>query len=243
MNIEAMDGLVSFWDFQEKTAAGYIAKGPHPYRLQEMNGELARKDGGILFEQGKWLRCPRSECPELNIHGPDAQVTVAAWVNRSTLESAGCEAVAGMWDESRKKRQYCLFLNLLIWDSAEQVCGHVSSSGGPTPGYKYCMTSSIGGTPVTKGEWHFVAFTYDGVYAKSYLDGRLDARETYNPYEYREGLYDGGEDGADFTVGAVDRSGEIGNFYRGLLGGLAVFNRALSAEEIRKLNAWHPPGA
>ena len=39
----------------------------------------------------------------------------------------------------------------------------------------------------------------------SYLDGRLDYRDKYNPFEYREGLFDGGVDGSDFTVGAVDR--------------------------------------
>jgi hypothetical protein len=145
--------------------------------------------------------------------------------------------VAGIWNETAKKRQYCLFLNLRIWNSAEQVCGHVSAIGGPTPGYRYCMTASIGGTPVSKGEWHTAAFTYDGHHARSYLDGRLDVRDGFNPYEYPDGLFDGGEDGADFTVGAVDRSGEMGNFYNGLLGGLAVFNRALSEEELRLLHA------
>ena len=35
----------------------------------------------------------------------------------------------------------------------------------------------------------------------------------------------------DFTVGAVDREGEIGNFFTGRIGGLAMYNRALSPAE------------
>ncbi|GGD82898.1 LamG domain-containing protein [Paenibacillus nasutitermitis] len=239
--ITGIPGLISFWDFQETDGNEYVAKGLHPYRLKEMNGAAERVQDGVFgaysvnVTHGKWLSIPRNDCPELNIHGPQAKLTVAAWVNRAVIASRGCEFIAGIWNETAGKRQYGMFLNLEIWDSAEQVCGHVSAVGDPTPGYKYCMTSSIGATPVSKGEWHFIAFTYDSAESRAYLDGRLDQREAFNPYSYPDGLFDGGEEGADFTVGAVNRSGEIGNFYNGLLGGLAVFNRALSEEEIRSL--------
>ncbi|MFD0960180.1 LamG domain-containing protein [Paenibacillus chungangensis] len=237
-----MEGLVSFWDFHRANGEEFVAKGPCPYRLKAMNGAPERAEKGVFgdsslhIRDGQWLSIPRQDCPELNIYGPQAQLTVTAWVNRDRIDSTGCEFIAGIWNETARKRQYGMFLNLRIWDSAEQVCGHVSAVGGPTPGYQYCMTSSIGATPVTKGKWHFVAFTYDGNEARSYLDGVLDRREQYNPYHYPDGLFDGGEDGADFTVGAVDRSGEIGNFYNGLLGGLAVFNRALAEDEIMLLH-------
>ncbi|MEF3302709.1 LamG domain-containing protein [Paenibacillus sp. GYB003] len=239
----ATGGLIGFWSFGEPAGEERTSAGPHAYRLREMNGPIARADEGVFgphaarLEFGQWFRIPRAECPALDVHGAEGRVTVAAWLKWGRSDYNGCEAVAGMWDESRLKRQYCLFLNLRIWDSAEQVCGHVSSIGGPTPGYRYCMDSAIGRTPVTRDEWHFVAFTYDGVYAKAYLDGRLDERERFNPYRYEGGLYDGGPDGADFTVGAVSRSGEPGNFFTGLLGGLAVFDRALGADEIERLAA------
>lgn len=236
-------GLICFWDFQEEAGSERVSSGPYPYRLKEMNGPIARSNEGafgpyaadIRFSQ--WLSIPRKDCPALNLHGPDAQVTVAAWIKWGSSEYDGCEAIAGLWDESRSKRQYCLFLNLKIWDSSEQVCGHVSSVGGPTPGYKYCMDSAIGQTVVSRGEWHFVAFTYDGAEAKAYLDGKLDARERFNPYLYEGGLFDGGGDGADFTVGAVDRSGEPGNYFTGLLGGLAIFDRALTGVELDRMAA------
>ncbi|MHA6481973.1 LamG domain-containing protein [Paenibacillus sp. strain BS8-2] len=235
--------LVSLWDFQEEGGSPRVAKGRCEYALQEMAGPVHRTEEGVLGQysadivHGQWFSIPRSLCPELNFHSDRSQLTVAAWVKWELQEHRGCKAIAGMWDETRSKRQYCLFIDLKIWDSAEQVCGHVSSVGGPTPGYEYCMTTAIGSTPISKGEWHFIAFTYDGQYASCYLDGKLDTRAHWNPYLYDEGgLFDGGTDGADFTVAGVDRSSEPGNFYSGLLGGLAVFDRALSGAEIAQLS-------
>lgn len=66
-------------------------------------------------------------------------MTVVAWIKRDVKQYSQCEAVAGMWDETRKKRQYCLFLDLRIWGSSQQAGGHVSGTGGATEGYKYCM--------------------------------------------------------------------------------------------------------
>lgn len=233
--------LVSFWDFQEETGRPRQAAGPGSYLLAEQAGPIERVEDGVFgpyaakLDFGQWFNLPRSECPALDFHGKAAALTVLAWVKRERRDNRECQAIAGMWNETDKKRQYCLFLDLSIWNSGEQVCGHVSSTGGPTPGYPWCMTTAIGASPVAKGEWHAAAFTYDGVYARTYLDGKLDERETYNPYPYDLGLYDGGAEGADFTVGAVYRSGSMGNYYAGLLGGLAVFNRALSDEELAGL--------
>ncbi|MDF2962850.1 MAG: hypothetical protein K0S39_4585 [Paenibacillus sp.] len=234
--------LVSFWDFQEEAGCERIAKGLFPYSLTEMSGPVQRVEDGIFgpysakLEFGQWFNLPRNDCPALNFYGKDAELTVIAWIKREVRENSQCEAVAGMWNETEKKRQYALFLNLRIWESQDQIGGHVSAEGGPTPGHPWCMTSAIGATPVSKGEWHAAAFTYDGTYAKVYLDGSLDKRETYNPYLYDKGLFNGGIEGADFTVGGVFRSGEMGNFYAGLIGGLAVFNKALSDEVIRSLS-------
>lgn len=235
--------LVAFWDFQEAPCEGRVSKGAHPYTLLDGAGPVERVEDGVFgrysahIEEGKWLRIPRKECEGLNIAGPNAQVTVAAWVKRGYKSNTQCEFMAGVWNETEEKRQYGLFLNLSIWDSSEQVCGHVSSIGGPTPGHPWCMDASIGATAVPREQWQFVAFTYDGHYARSYLNGKLDERAERNPYPYPGGLYDGGESGADFTVGAVDRLHEIGNYYVGLLGGLAIYNRALTDAEMMELHA------
>ena len=246
-------GLICFWDFQDASPNGFVARGPHAYRLEEMDGVALRVDEGIFgaralrLGNGPWLRAARGECPALDVHGPKAQVSLVAWLRREKAEYRGCQAVAGMWNE-HGKRQYCLFLNLHIWDSAEQVGAHVSCSGGATPGYKYCMDAALGQTPVPFEVWQCCAISYDGQWAKAYLNGRLDQRGERNPYFYPGGLFDGGQEGADFTVGAVARPESVGgdfqphgaviaNRFHGLLSGLAVFNRALRDDEMAALAA------
>ncbi len=49
---------------------------------------------------------------------------------------------------------YAAQFDLRIWNSADQVGGHVSSSGGSTPGHPWCMTTAIGATLVPKAGWH-----------------------------------------------------------------------------------------
>ena len=195
-----LPGLLCFWDFQDEPGRGRGSKGPHAYALREQAGPVDRVavDGSPFgryaarVRQGQWFAIPRAECRALDLHGPDAQVTVVAWLRRGVSEPRdNCEFVAGVWNETDAKRQYGLFLNLRIWGSADQVCGHVSGTGGPTPGHRWCMDASIGATPVPVGAWSCVGFTYDGREARSYLHGALDARPGRNPYPYPGGLYDG----------------------------------------------------
>lgn len=49
-------------------------------------------------------------------------------------------------------------------------------------------------------------------------------------------MHDGGPSGSDFTVGAVDRFGTMGNFFCGRLAALAVYDRALTPAEIFALS-------
>jgi hypothetical protein len=240
---ERLPGIVAFWPFQEPAGKVRRSLGPKSFALEESSGPVERVRDGVFgpyslrLSLGQWLTVPRRACGGLNLHGSDAQVTVVAWVKRERKQAQPkeCEAIAGVWDETRALRQYCLFLNLQIYGSSDQVCGHVSSVGGPTPGQPWCMDASIGQTPVPFGRWQCVGFTYDGHHARSYLNGDLDRREDRNPYAYEGGLFDGGAEGSDFTIGAVNRGGEMGNWFQGQLGGLAVYGLALTDAEMAEL--------
>jgi len=250
--VEAMvkrDGLVAFWDFQEPAGQPRVSRGPEALALREMKGPIERVESGGVFgphaakiKSGQWFIIERKDIGPLNLHGKDAQVSVVAWVRRA--EKSSWQAIAGVWDETRKKRQYCLFLNaprgtkadeMKRYPLANRIHGHVSAIGGPTPGEQFCITYSSGATEIPLREWHCLAMTYDGKASRVYVDGKLDALEQYNPFPYADGLFDGGEDGADFTVGAVHRGGTWGNFFGGQLGGLAIFRRALSEKEMQAL--------
>ncbi len=243
MNLENHPNLICLWDFDQKNP--FVSKGKYAYRLREGNEKVDLLPEGILsshsvqLQKGKFLTIPRSECKALNIHGKDAQVTVLAWIKRKPKFPIECEAIAGMWNETEKKRQYCLFTNIRLHNSSDQVCGHISGVGGPTPNQKWCTDVSIGKKPIVIDEWTFVAMTYDGKKIYSYHNGELDSSE-HNPYSYEEGIFSGGGEGSDFTVGAVHRQGEIGNYFIGQLGGLTVFNKALSPTEIHQIHEEHP---
>lgn len=258
-SVPITDGLIAFWNFQEvpaKPVAGTLAHAGSAQQgtLYSWGVAPVPVAGGLFgpqaleFGDEGMLFCPRSAADGLTIGGPDARVSVVAWLRRNPqLHGDRCEAVAGVWNE-HGLRQYCLFVNLRIHGSAQQVCGHVSSSGGASPGERYAMDAAIGATPVSFDQWHTIAMSYDGGAARAYLDGRLDTRDGLNPYPHAGGLFDGGPNGADFTVGAVRRpdtvsedfaehGSVIGNFFQGVLGGLAVYSRALSSEEMRTLAA------
>ena len=119
--------------------------------------------------------------------------------------------------------------------SKDRFQGHVSFVGGKTPDEEACITYATSGQEVPMGEWQSLAMTYDGKEVRLYLNGRLSEVEGMNPFLYPDGLFDGGKEGADFTVGMVDVAGKPGNFLGANLGGLAVFDRALTASEIESL--------
>lgn len=248
--VEAILGipsLVALWDFQEE-GSRKSKGGDQIYELEEQNGSIQRVNDGVLgpyaarLDYGEFFKIERAKIGALNIHGKQAQVTVAAWIKRDSKQS--WQAIAGVWDESHKKRQYCLFLNAPRGTKADEMVryplfnrihGHVSGVGGPTKGDKFCITYSSGKTNIPMKEWVFIAMSYDGKFSKVFVNGKLDAWDQYNPFPYEEGLFDGGENGGDFTVGAVHRSDEWGNFFGGDLGGIAIFNRALKEEELAHL--------
>lgn len=247
--------LVAFWDFQEPAGSPRISRGTaHSYALQEMSGAVERMEGGVFgtfaagIKRGQRLQVSRADIGALDIHGKDAQVTVVAWIRRGDKQT--WQAIAGVWDETRKMRQYCLFLNaprgtradeMKRYPLADRIHGHVSGVGGPTPGEQFCITYSSGATAIPFGEWQCLAMSYDGKASRVYVNGKLDALEQYNPFPYTEGLFDGGKEGADFTVGAVHRGGEWGNYFDGRIGGLAIYKRALNEEEMTRLASLLPP--
>ena len=254
--IKQTTGLVALWDFKEKEGRSRKAIGMSKFPLKEQNGTLSLIEEGPLsgfsaqFGNKAFLKLDNSKTGALNIYGDGQDVTVIAWVKWE----GGTGFVGGMWNEYEDggKRQYGLFVSLPHYNGGDQVCGHISKTGKPTPPFPYSIDYSASKQIVAKNQWQCVAFTYDGVFIKSYLNGEFQPREpelinntkgfdgytdglvqSKNPYYYPDGM---GNNGSDFTVGAVLLKSGMGNFFKGLIGGLAVFNRTLSDEEIKILS-------
>lgn len=242
---QGVEGLVCYWDFHEAAGEERISVGEADYRLEEVGGPIERTEGGpfgefsVRLKSGQYFRIPRGGFPKIDFHGAEARFTLVAWVKRE--RDSRWQTVAGVWNESRKQRQYCLFIDgstradsrtMTRKPCDNLVHGHVSDVGGPSPGEKFCITYSTSPVPVVVGKWQMVAMTYDGEESRAVVDGRFVKDEGRNPFPAQGPMFHGD---ADFTVGAVDRSNEMGNFFAGSLGGLAIYSRMLSAEELAGL--------
>lgn len=258
-------GLICAWDFQEPGGTPRRGRGPHAYALEERNGPIERVEAGVWgpysarIKVGQWFRIQRDSCPALDLHGPGAQYTILAWIQRMTDNR--WQYIAGMWDEKDAGRQYALFISGSLktsWRTLKrepadhQAHAYASAEGGGTAPSRICLTYSTGATRLEKNRWYFLAATYDQEQLKTYVDGELDLLEDYNPYRYpAKAIFDGGAAGADFTVGqravpswptypegayrgVSEKAGPLG--FEGLIGGLAVYNRALTAPEIRAVH-------
>ena len=259
--IESTGGLVALWKFTEKPGKKRMASGLGKFPLNESGGRIPRISEGplsgysIALDGSSWLSLPNSQTGPLNISGEKGEVTVIAWI-KWTGEQTGF--VGGMWNEYQDggKRQYGLFISLPHYNGKDQVCGHISRTGKPTPPFPYSIDYSASAQKVPAGEWCCVAFTYDGRFIRSYLNGIFEPRDpelinntagfegypdglwqSKNPYFFADGM---GDNGSDFTVGAVLLRSRMGNFFKGLIGGLAVFNRALPEDEIKTLCSGNP---
>ena len=248
-------GLVACWDFGRAdaplTSAGKVratlaaGAGAHPETVAggPFSGRALRFDG-----KSDYLTLPYAETGALNVRS--GQVTVVGWVK---WIPGAIGFVGGMWNEYQDggKRQYGLFVSLPHYNGGDQVCGHISRTGGPTPPFPYSIDYSASAQKVPGDVWCCVAFTYDGECIRSYLNGEFKAREpelidhtkgfpgypdglvqSKNPYRYPDGI---GDNGSDFTVGAVCLARGMGNFFHGDIAGLAVFDRALTEDELRTL--------
>ena len=98
---------------------------------------------------------------------------------------------------------------MVLWDTGVPCIGPWGS------GDADCSTSSV-----TDGNWHFIALTYETGQAQLYVDGALKVT--------RSGTY------ATMLTGTIDIGGTIVPSipYAGLIDEVAIFNRALSANEI-----------
>ncbi|MEX2381542.1 MAG: LamG-like jellyroll fold domain-containing protein [Opitutales bacterium] len=266
--------LLTFWDFQEPAGSERISMGEYAYGLEEMNGPIDRVEDGIFgpysagLEWGQWFRIERQDAPGLDLHGDDQQVTMVAWVKRES--DLVWQYIAGMWNEGDQRflgqaaaegarapaRQYALFMSG-AWQNdyttynrsraEHQVHGYVSPFGGATPEHPFAFDYASGATEIEKGRWYMLAYTFDTEVIKVYVDGKLDENSNYNPFEYNQGIHDGGETGSDFTVAQRNHpqwptypegSPEFPRYVEGFDGriaGLAVYDRALTAAEIAAL--------
>ena len=254
-----LPGLICFWNFQEMGGEPRQSRGPYNYQLLEQQGEISRVRGGVWgpysakIKPGQWLSIERDKCPALMIHGEEAQYTILAWIKRDSERL--WQYIAGVWNETNADRQYAMFVNgrrktdyrtFTRTDADCQAHAYLSVEGGNTPDNFACFSYATGATRLEENCWYFLAATYDQQSLKVYVDGELDTLQNYNPFEYaNKPIYDGGEEGANFTVAqrsiphwkGYPETPYVEQGFSGQMGGLAVYGRALDAKQLSSIGA------
>jgi hypothetical protein len=283
----SIPGLVAFWDFAEPADETRVSRGTaHAHPLTVAGPQVERVPGGpysgwsARLNGSNYLYIPYQDTADLNISGPDAEVSMFAVVQVFDLQKS--RTIAGMWSEGlganddSGTRQYAMLLNMPTYGGPNRLVPHISSEGGVTrradgTAFPWCADYAVSRDPVPTGVWVTLAFTYDSQHLSAYINGELaphpldpvvhqrndryfltegpgGADRGINPYYHGRGIFtydpvthaaSKPRGGSDFIIGARFAGGTFnheGSFSILTLGGLAVYDRALSAAEIAELH-------
>jgi hypothetical protein len=202
------DGLVGLWKFEGNfnDSAGTnhgTPKGDAKIVTDTERGQVLELDGN-----GDYVEIPNS--PSLNITGD--QVSMAAWVNFNATGSTPQIIIAKVFNNTTHSSPYFSYGMHLLANAQPRVW--ISRTGGAAnrPG----NTGSI-----HAGQWHHLAGVYTGAQLQLFLDGQLVASNTVS----------GNLIGYD-TVLRLGINGGLTEPMGGRMDDVAIFNRALTAEEV-----------
>ena len=253
---------LALFTFQEPTGAPRMSVGKYMYNLTDGNVSfpIERGNGGIFGPYAaeftakapnQRLRADRASVPALtvDIAGPTAVVSLVAWVRRPAQQSNNRSSfygfIAGVWGDTQlEARQYALYMDLGACNGDAPVynhgaAAHISDVGGPTAGSKWSMTAACDPRTLLPDSWHCVANVYDGKVIRAYVNATFVNNGDVNPYPLPTGIFSpehAGREGAEFGVGVTPAFGF--NQFEGSLGGLAVFDIALSQTQLESVCAW-----
>jgi hypothetical protein len=204
-------GLVGWWKFDETT--GTIAadsSGAHHDGTLVGNAKWAPgRFGGAIDLDGNDSCVRIADKSAFDLGG---DITVACWANLRSVPTNWMAMVAKgdtAWRLSTVENEDKFHFAVNDFNrGADQVC--VS-----------------GTTTVTLGSWHSVVGTYTGSTLSLYVDGKLEATQSWS-----EGL---GHDDFDLLIG--DNAEMKGRSFNGLIDDVRIFNYALSESEIKALAA------
>lgn len=277
-------GLVAFWMFGEDSDQPRQSSGTaKPHALEVMHGPISRVEGGPFsgyaaqLDGSQWFQIAHDKLDDLNISGPDAQVSMFAVVYIEDVERS--RTIAGIWNEGKGAhddsgtRQYAMLTHMPMYGGARRLTPHISAEGGVTrraDGSALPWNADYA-SPVSEmpeRQWFTLGFTYDGKYIRVYQNGVFEPRVVDPEKDNRTDRYfmtegpDGGHRGMNpyyhgrgifrydpekhekakmspspFTIGARHAEGRmLIDAFRGRFGGLAVFDRALSDDEMKRLH-------
>ncbi len=143
---------------------------------------------------------------------PTSTITISAWIRPTDITTLSYVEI--MRQESGASRKLFSF----------QINGTQLTLGLNTAGAYWETDFPITPSYFTDGNWHHVLYTYDGSFARLYVDGTLNNSQTHT------GAI--AVSGANLYIGSTGGGSE---FYKGDMDDVRIYNRALSADEVRQL--------
>jgi hypothetical protein len=212
-------GMVSWWYLDETSGIRYDGSGSSNNDLTDNNSVTSYlttnqsvKEGAAAasFDGGLLQSLSVTDNASLSVTG---NLTLVAWIRPTDI--SGDKGIMGKSD-GVDQRSYYFYLD----------AGKLKVKLSPSGSGAYAPTAF---TTLSVDTWYHVAMVYNGTDVRMYLDGVLDANGTDNPFAFNEGFFDST---APFSIGS---RGTTADYFDGQIDEAAVFNRALSADEITSI--------
>jgi len=201
-------GMVSYWKFDETSGTtAYDAFGRNNGTVSGATWNSSGKVGGALSFDGVDDYVSVSDSDSLDITN---QLTIDLWVKPQTTQSTTYPILV---EKSPVNTIYELILDNGGYHAFGKYVFYFDGGTGRV----------ISTTNWNTGQWAHIAVTYDGSYVKMYVNGVLESSTPYTSpiLTSTDPLLLG------------DSSGHA-NSYAGLIDEVAIYNRALTAEEIQQ---------
>jgi hypothetical protein len=169
------------------------------------------------FEAGdsEYLSCISANCPNLNINGADAKLSLVAWINNESIANAAGQNVISKYVTVGNQRQYVLEIVGTNTNTFKVYC-EVSSNGAAGT-IVYSATTNY-----ASGTWYHIGCVANDTDVRVYVNGVLDS----TPGAHTAGIFNAT---SPVNIGAYSVSV---NLYDGLIDEVGIFNRELTSTEI-----------
>jgi hypothetical protein len=223
---EPSEGLIGYWNFDEGTGTAVKDSSPNGNNgtlVAGLQDALAQPVAAPMWSDGKkgkaislngvdqWIRVPRSD--SIDSTGQSTFVSVAAWVNFKEVTQATANS------------QYNFVLNRQEVGTAYEHFGLGLHQGKATAAIHFFFTTSA--TPMELNKWVHLAMSYDGITAKTYVDGVEVATQDIG--------WTIAADSTPITIGGAQNLDVIKEFVSGQIDELHLFNTALTPDQVKGL--------
>lgn len=212
----ADDSLVLYLPFDEGAGdkvADLSGKG-NDGTIQGASWVAGKMGKALDFDGTTWVEIPHSASLE-----PDKTITVMAWVNPRKDATGELMIVSkGSWKANDMPYELSVEAGKVVFWQFYDTAGH-DQCNAPAP---------------AGGEWHHFAGTYDGSTFKLYFDGA-----EVKTFDFKAEKLP--KNGAKVVIGR--RSTAVETFFKGMIDEVAIYNRALTAEEVKSATTGVVPAA